>query len=182
MWKRELGKCPGHGENQKHFVFALTEMMMMVETPFLTVTHTTWFISTSVLIISSCPWLPVFQQGWLIYSQPCAPSASALLFLTWVTLSNILIPSLLDYPQPLANPTYTSHCFCPHLADSGSPFALSLSAIPPSWTPLLSNTSLNTQYLTCHVVAKESYWKGWLHLICQLFLLSSLWFSFSLLK
>lgn len=46
MWNRGLGKCPSHGENQKHFGPALTEMTM-IETPILTLRHITWFISTS---------------------------------------------------------------------------------------------------------------------------------------
>lgn len=44
--------------------------------------------------------------------------------------------SLLDYPQPLAHPTITSHHFCLQLADSVSPFTLS--AISLSQVPLLT--------------------------------------------
>lgn len=93
MWNWGLGKCPCHGENQKHFGLALTEMMM-IETPILTLRHITWFISTSALITSlrpsPFPWLPIFQQGWLICSQPPPPSACAFIFLTRVVLSNTL--------------------------------------------------------------------------------------------
>lgn len=194
MWKWGLGKCPGHGENQKHFVFALTGMMNMLETPILTLRCITCFISTWALIISSCPsplpWLPVFQQGWQICSQPSPPSASALLFLTWVVLSNILILKSAGLSTTLGS---ANICF-PSLLSTARrlwkplcSLSFGSSAVPPSQTPLFVKrkqispgqshvphheiqrlfplqTCLNTQDLTCYFVAKRKLLK-WMTLI-----------------
>lgn len=206
MWNRGLGKGPGHGENQKHFGLALTETMM-IETPILTLRHITWFISTSALITSPrpspFPWLPVFQQGWLICSQP--PPLCLCFYLPHLgcvvqhfdsevcwTIHN---PWLIQHSLPI---TY----FCLQLADSGSPFILSaiyLSQMPFTCCQMHANLTCptpqnqklfpllgcpSTQDLTCWVVAKRKLlkWMTYLDFICQVFLLPSLWLSFYLLK
>ena len=140
MWKWGLGRCPGHGENQKLFVFALIEMMMMMlETPILTLRHITCFISTPALIISPFLWLPVFQQGWLICSQPSPPSACALLFLTWVVLSNILTLKSAGLSTTLGSPNVSFPSLLSTAGRLWKPLCslyLSSSAISPSRTPL----------------------------------------------
>lgn len=127
MWNRGLGKCPGHGEKQKHSGLALTAMMM-IEMPILTLSHITWFISTSALITSPrpspFPWLPVFQQGWLICSQPPPLPACAFIFLTRIVLSNIL--------------TQKSAGLSTTLGSSNIHFPSFLSAAGGLWEPLYS--------------------------------------------
>lgn len=212
MWKQGLGKRSGHGENQKLFVSALTEMMMMMlETPILTLRHITWFISTSAIIISSCPpsfsWLPVFQQGWLICSQPSPPSVCALLFLRWVVLSNTLtlksaelsttlgssnvrFPPLLSTASGLWKPL-CSLCFSSSaISPSQMPWFVKHKQISPGQShvphheiqrllPLL--TCLNTQDLTRYVVAKRKLLK-WMTLILYTNYISFLLSGFPLLS
>lgn len=140
-------------------MFLLTEMMMMIlETPILTLRHITCFISTSDFI-SSCPspfpWLPIFQQIWLICSQP-----SPRLLVLYSSSLGLCCPtfwlwSLLDYPQPLAHPACTSQHFFSTASRLWKPscsLCFSSSAVSPSQIPLFvkhKQISPGQSYVPC---------------------------------